>query len=62
MLALEPLNKKFKIKRLIVSTYQAVSGAGLAAITELREDTEANLKGETFNIVLTKKSLFLLAR
>ena len=36
MLALEPLNKKFGIKRLIVSTYQAVSGAGLAAINELR--------------------------
>ena len=48
MLALEPLNKRFEIKRLIVSTYQAVSGAGLAAINELRADTEANLKGETF--------------
>ena len=48
MLALEPLNKKFGIKRLLVSTYQAVSGAGLAAINELREDTEANLNGEKY--------------
>ena len=48
MLALEPLNKKFGIKRLIVSTYQAVSGAGLAAINELREDTIANLEGKPF--------------
>lgn len=47
MLVLEPL-KKFGIKRLIVSTYQSVSGAGLAAINELRADTEANLKGEKF--------------
>ena len=47
MLVLEPL-KQFDIKRLIVSTYQAVSGAGLAAINELREDTVANLEGKTF--------------
>ena len=47
MLVLEPL-KKFGIKRLIVSTYQAVSGAGLAAINELREDTIANLEGNSF--------------
>ena len=47
MLALEPL-KQFGIKRLIVSTYQAVSGAGLAAINELREDTIANLAGKPF--------------
>ena len=57
MLALEPLNKKFKIKRLIVSTYQAVSGAGLAAINELREDTEANLRGEKFENKCFKKPI-----
>ena len=57
MLALEPLNKKFGIKRLIVSTYQAVSGAGLAAINELREDTEANLKGESYENKCFKKPI-----
>lgn len=57
MLALEPLNKKFGIKRLIVSTYQAVSGAGLAAINELREDTEANLKGEKYENKCFKKPI-----
>ncbi|MBE7702684.1 MAG: aspartate-semialdehyde dehydrogenase [Cyanobacteria bacterium SIG28] len=57
MLALEPLNKHFGIKRLIVSTYQAVSGAGLAAINELREDTEANLKGEKFENKCFKKPI-----
>ena len=57
MLALEPLNKKFGIKRLIVSTYQAVSGAGLAAINELREDTEANLKGVSFENKCFKKPI-----
>lgn len=57
MLVLEPLNKKFGIKRLIVSTYQAVSGAGLAAINELKADTEANLKGEGFNNICFKKPI-----
>ena len=57
MLDLEPLNKKFGIKRLIVSTYQAVSGAGLAAINELREDTEANLKGVSFENKCFKKPI-----
>ena len=57
MLVLKPLNEKFKIKRLLVSTYQAVSGAGLAAIKELRADTEANLKGEKFENVCFKKPI-----
>ena len=51
MLVLEPL-KKFDITRLIVSTYQAVSGAGLAAINELRDDTIANLEGKSFENVI----------
>ncbi len=56
MLVLEPL-KKFGIKRLIVSTYQSVSGAGLAAINELRDDTKANLNGEVFENKCFKKPI-----
>ena len=56
MLVLEPL-KEFGIKRLIVSTYQAVSGAGLAAINELREDTVANLEGKSFENKCFKKPI-----
>ena len=37
MLVLKPLDEEAKIKRLIVSTYQAVSGAGLKAINELKD-------------------------
>ncbi len=48
MLALKPLHDYAKIKRMIVSTYQAVSGAGLAAINELTENTKATLAGEPF--------------
>ncbi len=57
MLVLEPLNKKYGIKRLIVSTYQAVSGAGLAAINELKADTEAYLKEEVFENKCFKKPI-----
>ena len=37
VLALKPLHDKFKVKRVIVSTYQSVSGAGKAHVDELRE-------------------------
>ncbi len=57
MLVLKPLHEKAKIKRLIVSTYQAVSGAGLAAINELRDDTKANLAGESFENKCFKKPI-----
>ena len=45
MLPLKALDEKYKVKRLIVSTYQAVSGAGLKAINELTDSTKTNLVG-----------------
>ena len=57
MLVLKPLHEKAKIKRLIVSTYQAVSGAGLAAINELREDTIARLDNQDFENKCFKKPI-----
>lgn len=48
MLVLKPLHEKFVIKKLLVSTYQAVSGAGLKAINELTANTKATLAGEDF--------------
>jgi len=56
MLVLEPL-KKFGLKRLIVSTYQAVSGAGLKAINELRENTKAELANQNFEPSAFKKPI-----
>ena len=40
VLALKPLHKNFNIKRVVVSTYQAVSGAGKAAMDELVSQTK----------------------
>lgn len=45
MLPLKALDEKYKVKRLVVSTYQAVSGAGLKAINELTDNTKVNLVG-----------------
>src|SRR5699024_1653333 len=51
--ALKPIQDDFGLKRVIVSTYQAVSGAGLDAQDELTEQTKQHLNGEemTANIL-----------
>jgi aspartate-semialdehyde dehydrogenase len=46
MVALKPILDAAGIERLIVSTYQSVSGTGRNAIEELREQSEAVLKGK----------------
>ncbi len=43
-----PLHKVFGIKRIFVATYQAASGAGMRAMTELEEETRAVLDGRPF--------------
>jgi aspartate-semialdehyde dehydrogenase len=47
VVALKPLHDFAKIKRVIVSTYQSVSGAGQKGINELTEQVKAWAKGET---------------
>jgi aspartate-semialdehyde dehydrogenase len=46
--ALAPLHRAYPIRRLTAATYQAASGAGAAAMEELRESTAAYLRGEDF--------------
>jgi aspartate-semialdehyde dehydrogenase len=46
VLVLKPLHDKFKIKRVVVSTYQAVSGAGKASTDELFNQTKNFLNGK----------------
>ena len=41
VVALNPIHKKYKIKRVVVSTYQAVSGTGKKAIDELFDQTRS---------------------
>ncbi|MDE3182792.1 MAG: aspartate-semialdehyde dehydrogenase [Bacteroidota bacterium] len=45
VLVLNPLHKKYKIKRVVVSTYQSVTGTGVKAVQQM-ENERNNVKGE----------------
>ncbi len=49
VLALKPLHDEYKINRVVVSTYQAVSGAGKAAMDELFSQTKDFLDKKKIN-------------
>jgi aspartate-semialdehyde dehydrogenase len=48
ILPLWPIHRKNPIERLQLATYQAASGAGAAAMEELRESTRAHLEGREY--------------
>ncbi len=45
VLVLNPLHKKYKIKRVVVSTYQSVTGTGVKAVQQMMNERE-NIAGE----------------
>jgi aspartate-semialdehyde dehydrogenase len=45
VLVLNPLHKKYKIKRVVVSTYQSVTGTGVKAVQQMMNERE-NISGE----------------
>lgn len=47
VVALNPLHKKYGIKRIVVSTYQSVTGTGVKAVEQLRGERLKEVKGET---------------
>lgn len=47
VMVLNPLHKKYKIKRVVVSTYQSVTGTGKAAVDQLNAETENAVKGNS---------------
>jgi aspartate-semialdehyde dehydrogenase len=56
-----PIHQVNRIQRIIVATYQAASGAGAAAMEELRESTRAHLEGREYqNTVLPHPYAFNL--
>lgn len=50
LMALHPLHKAFGLKRYFASTYQAVSGAGAAAMAELESQLHAWAQGQPMKI------------
>lgn len=47
VMALFPLNNKYRLKRVVVSTYQSVSGSGAKGVEQLMNERN-NIKGEKF--------------
>jgi aspartate-semialdehyde dehydrogenase len=45
VMALAPLHRKYKIKRLVIATYQSVTGTGVKAVAQM-ENERAGVKGE----------------
>lgn len=46
VVALEPIRQAYGLNQIIVSTYQAASGAGQSALNELRQETQDYLDGK----------------
>ena len=46
--ALWPVHRQNRIRRIVAATYQSASGAGAAAMAELRESTRAQLEGRDY--------------
>ena len=46
VVALQPLHQKYRIKRVVVSTYQSVTGTGKKAVDQLKGEREKDAKGE----------------
>lgn len=53
LMALAPLHRFFGLKRVVASTYQAVSGTGARAVKELQKQVESLFRGE-----LVKKEVY----
>jgi len=48
VMALAPLHKKYQIKRLVISTYQSVSGTGKAAIDQLYNERKGDHSNKVY--------------
>lgn len=63
VVALAPLHRVFKIKRIVYSTYQAVSGAGLAGMVDLENTMKGLAPGKfpkpIFNNIIPHIDVFL---
>lgn len=56
---LKPLDEKFKLKRVVASTYQAVSGAGQNAIFDLLNNTQTKFNYPIQNNLIPQIDVFL---
>ncbi|MGY6649423.1 aspartate-semialdehyde dehydrogenase [Wenyingzhuangia sp. IMCC45574] len=58
VMALAPLHRKYQMKRLIVSTYQSVSGTGVAAVRQLENEQNGIMDGEmAYNYQINRNAI-----
>ncbi|MEM7161012.1 MAG: aspartate-semialdehyde dehydrogenase [Bacteroidota bacterium] len=57
VMALAPLHKKYGIKRVIVSTYQSVSGTGKAAVQQMENERDGNHENKVYPYTIDKNCL-----
>ena len=55
VVALNPLYKKYGIKRIVVSTYQSITGTGVKAVEQLMGERRKEVKGETTDYPMAYK-------
>ena len=55
VVALNPLHKKYKIKRIVVSTYQSVTGTGVKAVDQLKGERELAVNGNATDYPMAYK-------
>lgn len=58
VVALKPLDTKYNIKRVVYSTYQAVSGAGILGYSDLRDGTTNKFQYKITNNMLPQIDVF----
>ena len=58
VMALAPLHKEYKMKRVIVSTYQSVSGTGVAAVRQMENESQGITDGEmAYNYPINRNAI-----
>ena len=57
LMALYPLHQTFKVKRVFASSYQAVSGTGAQAVTELERQVKQVVNGESVTMEVYPKQI-----
>ena len=58
LVAAKPIHDKYKIKRIVVSTYQAVSGTGAPAIAELKNQAKQYTEGKPIEVNVYPRQIF----
>lgn len=55
VVALQPLHNRYQIKRVVVSTYQSVTGTGKNAVDQLKGEREKEMKGNATDFPMAYK-------